>query len=119
MLVFDRTAITDISYTKNGVRLVTKNEHRIKANKIVNATGYEVTPLIDKKIVKFYSTYAVASEPILSQKPFGKQDTILWNTADPYLYMQLTKDNRVIIGGRDEDYSNPAARDKLIKKKSK
>ena len=32
--------------------------------------------------------------------------------------MRLTKDNRIIIGGRDEDFYNPHKRDKLIKKKS-
>ncbi|HLO38300.1 MAG TPA: FAD-binding oxidoreductase, partial [Lacibacter sp.] len=30
----------------------------------------------------------------------------------------LTKDNRIIIGGRDEEFYNPARRDRLIKKKT-
>jgi glycine/D-amino acid oxidase-like deaminating enzyme len=32
--------------------------------------------------------------------------------------MRLTKDNRVIMGGRDEEFHNTSKRDKLIKKKS-
>lgn len=68
-----RTAITDISYTKNGVRLVTKNEHRIKANKIVNATGYEVIQLIDKKIVKFHSTMLLLLSLICHKNPFRRR----------------------------------------------
>jgi glycine/D-amino acid oxidase-like deaminating enzyme len=47
-----------------------------------------------------------------------KEKTLLWNTADPYLYMRLTRDNRVIIGGRDEEFYSPARRDKLIKQKT-
>ena len=43
---------------------------------------------------------------------------MLWNTADPYLYMRVTKDNRIMVGGRDEDFYSPAKRDRLIKKKT-
>jgi len=116
--VFDRTVISRIEYKKNGVELFTEKGHIITANKIVNASGYEITEFLEKKIVKLNSTYALASEHIQSPIPAWKDKVLLWNTADPYLYMRLTKDNRIIIGGRDEDFYNPHKRDKLIKKKS-
>lgn len=116
--VFDRTVISKIEYNRNGVKLFTEKGHRITANKIVNASGYEITEFVNKKIVKLNSTYALASEHIESPIPVWKDKTLLWNTADPYLYMRLTKDNRVIIGGRDEEFYNTSKRDKLIKKKS-
>lgn len=116
--VFDRTLISKIEYKRNGVRLFTKKGHSITAKKIVNASGYEITEFVDKKIVKLNSTFALASEHIQSPVPVWKNKTLLWNTADPYLYMRLTKDNRVIIGGRDEEFYNTSKRDKLIKKKS-
>lgn len=100
------------------MELITEKGHIISANKIVNATGYEITEFLEKKIVKLQSTYALASEHIQSPIPAWKDKVLLWNTADPYLYMRLTKDNRIIIGGRDEDFYNPHKRDKLIKKKS-
>ncbi|MES2622527.1 MAG: FAD-binding oxidoreductase, partial [Bacteroidota bacterium] len=78
----------------------------------------EIMDFVKKKIVKLHSTYALASEQIQSQIPVWNEKTLLWNTADPYLYMRLTKDNRIIIGGRDEEFYNPGKRDKLIKKKS-
>jgi glycine/D-amino acid oxidase-like deaminating enzyme len=116
--VFDRTVISKIEYKKNGVELITEKGHIITANKIVNASGYEITEFLEKKIVKLLSTYALASEHIQSPIPAWKDKTLMWNTADPYLYMRLTKDNRIIIGGRDEEFYNPHKRDKLIKKKS-
>ncbi len=116
--VFDRTLISKIEYKRNGVKLFTEKGHSITARKIVNASGYEITEFIDKKIVKLNSTYALASENIQSHLHVWKDKTMLWNTADPYLYMRLTKDNRVIIGGRDEEFYNTSKRDKLIKKKS-
>lgn len=116
--VFDRTVISGIEYKKTGVELITEKGHIITANKIVNASGYEITEFLEKKIVKLHSTYALASEHIQSQILPWKDKTLLWNTADPYLYMRLTTDNRIIIGGRDEEFYSPGKRDKLIKKKS-
>lgn len=118
LAVYDRTMISKIEYKRNGVKLITHKGHTISAKKIVNASGYEITEFIEKKIVKLHSTYAVASEHLQSPYPVWKNKTLLWNTADPYLYMRLTKDNRIIIGGRDEEFYSPAKRDKLIKIKS-
>ncbi len=114
--VFDRTEVSKIHYKKNGVELTTQNGHSISSKIIVNASGYEIIEFIDKKIVKLNSTYAFASEH--GEVPVWKEKTLLWNTANPYLYMRLTNDNRVIIGGRDEDFYNPERRDKLIKSKT-
>jgi glycine/D-amino acid oxidase-like deaminating enzyme len=116
--VFDRTVVSKIEYKRNGVKLFTEKGHCITAKRIVNASGYEITEFVDKKIAKLNSTYAFASEQLQSHVPVWKDKTILWNTADPYLYMRLTKDNRVIIGGRDEEFYSPLKRDRLIKKKT-
>jgi glycine/D-amino acid oxidase-like deaminating enzyme len=116
--VFDRTVVTKIEYTKHGAVIKLGNGFNIETNKIVNASGYEISEFIDKKIVKLNSTYAIASENIQSHVPVWKDRVLLWNTADPYLYMRLTLDNRVIIGGRDEEFYNTVRRDRLIKKKS-
>ena len=116
--VFDRTVITEIAYKTNGVKLTTEKGHHITGRKIVNASGYEITEFIDKKIVQLNSTYALASEHIQLPMPVWTDKTLLWNTADPYLYMRLTHDNRIIIGGRDEAFYSPMKRDKLIKKKT-
>jgi glycine/D-amino acid oxidase-like deaminating enzyme len=116
--VFDKTEIQKTIYHRNGVTVTTNKGYTIKARFIVNASGYEINEFIDKQIVKLSSTFAVASEPITIPIPAWKGKTILWNTADPYLYLRLTRDNRVIIGGRDVEFQNEKKRDKLIKTKS-
>ncbi len=117
--VYDRSPVTLIDHKKRGVVLVTGNGHTIHARKMVYATGYEVVEYIDKPIVKLQSTYAVVSEPFSDRHSFWKKERLLWNTADPYLYMRTTTDNRILIGGRDEDFYSPKKRDALLKKKSK
>ena len=117
--VYDRTTISDIQHGKTRISCTTEEGHVIRAMKIVYATGYEVMEVINKPIVKLASTYATVSEHMSIDRPFWKQDALIWNTADPYLYMRTTQDNRILVGGRDENFSNPAKRDKLIDKKAR
>jgi glycine/D-amino acid oxidase-like deaminating enzyme len=78
-----------------------------------------VVDFISKPIVKLTSTYAIASEAFNSPIKLGKKDALIWNTAKPYLYLRSTNDNRIIIGGRDEEFFSHINRDKLIPRKSK
>ena len=117
--VYDRTPAAIIKHNRNNVQVKTPEKCIITAKKLVYATGYEVVNFISKPIVKLASTYAIASESFNSPQKFGKKDTIIWNTAKPYLYMRTTKDNRIIIGGRDEEFFSHIKRDKLIPQKTK
>ena len=114
--VFDRTAIKNILYKKR--LLTTEDGYIIKAKNILNATGYEVVNFISKGIVDFYCTYAIASEQT-QENLFWKNNVMMWNTDDPYLYMRLTKDNRIIVGGSDEPFSNSFTRQTLLDKKAR
>lgn len=116
--VYDRTYINKIKYQRQGVKLITQDNHHINARKVVNASGYEITEFIEKKIVKLHSTYAMVSEQLPSSINLWKDESLLWNTEDPYLYIRTTPDKRIMMGGRDEEYYNPTRRDKLIKTKT-
>ena len=114
--VFDRTFIKNIRYKKNIV-LQTAEGFTIDAKNIINATGYEVVNFIPKGIVDFDCTYAVVSEQ--NEKPQWKNNVMMWNTDNPYLYLRFTNDDRIMIGGRDEPFSNTFTRQALLEKKSK
>jgi glycine/D-amino acid oxidase-like deaminating enzyme len=116
--IFDKTAITAISYTKNGAKISTGFGHTIKAKKIIYCNGYESTELIKEKFVKLLSTYAIIGEQNDDDQSH-LNDTLFWNTEDPYVYMRTTDDNRILIGGEDEDFINDKKRDGLLKEKNK
>jgi glycine/D-amino acid oxidase-like deaminating enzyme len=116
--IFDRTSVNKINHSKNKIILTTENGHTITANKLVYANGYEAINYIDKKIVDLHSTYVTISGQYTEDKKFWKDECLLWNTADPYLYMRTTKDHRILIGGRDEDFYDTAKRDKIINRKA-
>ena len=115
--VFDKTQVTSIDYST--VTLQTENGFTIKAKHIINATGYEVVNFLPKDIVDFYCTYAMASEQGESSTSYWNDDVMLWNTDDPYLYLRVTEDKRILIGGRDERFSNAFTRQVLLEKKSR
>lgn len=117
--IFDRTNICSIRHNKRSVEMETDEGLVIRCKKLVYATGYEVVKYINKSIVKLLSTYAVASESLSPSLSLWMRNLLIWNTADPYLYMRKTADNRIIIGGRDEDFYSPTRRDVLLKKKTK
>lgn len=117
--VYDRTPIISIKPQKNYVELTTWDRFVIKARRLVYATGYEVVNFISKPIVRLASTYAIASESFNTPQKLGKNDAVIWNTAAPYLYMRTTKDNRIIVGGRDVEFFSHILRDKLIPQKTK
>lgn len=117
--VYDRTAVVKTEQQRNSVVLHTEQGFRVKAKRVVYATGYEVVEMIDKKIVDLQSTYAVVSEQYPDRSLFWKDEALLWNTAKPYLYLRTTPDGRIIAGGRDERFHLHTKRDKLIPKKAK
>ena len=117
--VFDRTVADKITRNSNAVQVKTPEKFVIRAKKIVYATGYEVVDFISKPIVKLNSTYAIASESFNSSQKVYRTDTVFWNTAKPYLYMRTTQDNRIIMGGRDEEFFTHSRRDKLLPGKAR
>ena len=104
--IFAHTKINYITDQKQRVILRTEQGCTISANHVINATGYEVTNFIDKKIVDLDCTYAVVSESNAEQKEPWKNSIMVWNTDNPYLYLCCTTDHRMVIGGRDERFVN-------------
>lgn len=117
--VFDKTAVVDIAHQRNAVIATTSEGYNVKAKYLVVATGYEASQYIKEPLIKLHSTYATVSEAVYGDDCCWYHDCLIWETKDPYLYMRSTKDKRILVGGRDEDYYNPSRRDKLIHSKAK
>ena len=97
--------------------ITTKTKHSISANIVIFATGYEGMEIRKEKKASFVSTYTVTTNPSNDFSTWYNR-TLIWETARPYLYMRTTFDNRIIIGGLDENTTNPDVRDsKLIHKR--
>lgn len=116
--VYDNTEVISIRHKKNGIELITTDKKKIAAKKLIIACGYESQQYIPVKIQELQSTFAIASEPY-EQKDFWYKNSLIWETATPYLYLRTTNDKRIIVGGKDIPFSNPNTRDSHLLKKTK
>jgi glycine/D-amino acid oxidase-like deaminating enzyme len=116
--IYDSTEIISIRHHKKGVVLITGEGYKIAASRLVMASGYESQKYIKKKVAKLNSTFAIISEP-MQEKNTCYKNCLIWETATPYTYMRITADNRILVGGKDEEFSNPEKRDALLPKKVK
>lgn len=116
--VHNQSEIKDIHYHSDAVELTTYDNYKISAKRIVIAAGYESQRYLHQKVENLNSSYAIVSEP-MPEAQFWYENCLIWETARPYLYMRTTSDNRVLVGGRDENFYNPEKRDRLIDKKSR
>jgi len=101
--------------TKTEVSVETTGGPTIRCSHLVLATGYEMLDLVPAVNHQIVSTWAMAT----ARQPLAiwPKSAFLWEASDPYLYIRATHDGRIICGGEDEDFSDEARRDALIKPK--
>lgn len=116
--IYDRTTVTNVDAAKSGVTIATADGCMVRARHIVFAAGYETRDFIREDLAKLVSTFAFASEPLEDIPGWGEGQCLIWERAHPYLYMRSTPDGRVIVGGEDENFRDPAHRDRLLPKKT-
>lgn len=109
--------IVDIDARKRGLRAVTRDGHRLSARYLVLATGYEMPKYVPQKGHRIVSTWAIATPP--QSEKLWPGEAMIWEAADPYLYIRTTPEGRVICGGEDEDFSDAEERDALNERKSR
>ncbi len=116
--IYDRTELINVQYNPRNNLVILNTGAVIKCKKIVYCVGYESNTMIKEKFVDLISTYAIVSE-VMPEVSKQYKDILIWNTADPYIYLRTTDDGRMLIGGEDEEFRNPQKRDALINKKEK
>ena len=115
--IFDHTTVNDIKYEEDGVLLKTEDGYKIDAKKIVFCTGFETMQMFKKKYAEIVTTFACVSEQNLNFFD-TLDDTLIWDTADPYIYMRTTDDKRLLVGGEDIAYKYGTISEKVKNKKS-
>lgn len=115
--VYDKTSIKKVVYNKNDVLVTTDDGLKIRAKKLIYCNGFESTEIIKDNFVKLLSTYAIVGERN-EDPPSVLNDLLVWNTSEPYMYMRTTDDNRILIGGEDEEFTDSEKRDLMLGKKA-
>ena len=109
--------VDEVEVHARGVSVLTCDGPVIEAKHVLYATGYEIPKTIHKNRHSLHSTWAISTKPQRAQ--LWPEKCLIWEAADPYLYLRTTNDGRVICGGEDEDFENPDARDALLPHKTR
>lgn len=119
--VFDQVPVRDVMLGKDWgdpVIITTDSGHVIRARSVIAATGYESTQWLARRPAALRNTYAMISEPLLEDGGEAwPERALIWETGLPYLYMRMTIDGRVLVGGEDDRFRTPVARDRRIDSK--
>ncbi len=115
--VFQGTRVVRVQASAGAVRLHTANHRSLRARHVIVATGYEAAPFLEPGLVKLHSSYVIASQP-QTAKLLWKDNCLIWETARPYLYLRTTPDHRILMGGEDEPFADPARRDAKLPAKT-
>ncbi|PXV66777.1 glycine/D-amino acid oxidase-like deaminating enzyme [Dysgonomonas alginatilytica] len=115
--VYTHTEIDQWTETTKGYELVTIKGKIIKCKYVVIAAGFEVGKFLPEQVMKLTSTYVIISQPVLPEYLWYKK-SLIWETNDPYLYIRTTNENRIMVGGEDEEFKDPVKRDDLLREKT-
>jgi glycine/D-amino acid oxidase-like deaminating enzyme len=112
--VFAHTRVVDVVASNDGVTLRLAGGETVRAGHVVFATGYETRDFVGVGPAKLVSTVAIASTANAVPTLWRDSGALIWERDDPYLYLRTTSDDRVIVGGEDEDFRDPEHRDALL-----
>ena len=82
------------------------------------AAGYASQQWLKKKVARNRSSYAFITDPIETETLGELKQTMVWESARPYLYMRSTGDGRLLVGGEDDSVDIPARRDARVDSKA-
>ena len=85
----------------DGVTLLTDRDRAVRAKSVVYCCGYEFPKGVPTPGAEIISTWAMASKP-RQRCPGWLKDMLVWEASDPYLYLRMGGDGRLIVGGEDE-----------------
>ena len=112
--VHDHEAVVDLQATPRGVRLRTASGFQLRAGHVVLACGYENQRWLRQRVARNRSSYALVSDPLPAALLGGLLDSLVWESARPYLYLRTTPDRRLLVGGEDDAIDIPARRDARV-----
>lgn len=109
--------VATISSDKSGVTLESADGNTIRCKKCIVATGYEVIEGLPKSSFDIVSSWVIATKPLKPSQLWPSR-CLIWQAADPYLYLRTTIDRRIIVGGEDSNLKKPDVREAAIASKS-
>ena len=108
--------IAEVRPGRGGVIALTSAGRAVQARHLVFATGYELPKRVPTTGHTIASTWVIATRPQPGR--LWPERCFIWEASDPYLYLRVGPDDRIICGGEDEDFADERSRDALLPRKT-
>ncbi|MBK8197471.1 MAG: FAD-binding oxidoreductase [Acidobacteria bacterium] len=115
--VYGGQEVVRVEASARSVVLRTGEGGEISCRRAVFATGYEVVDGLPRDRFDITSSWAIATKPIPPAE-FWPGRCLIWEAADPYLYLRSTPDNRIVAGGEDSGLKDADRRDAAVPAKA-
>lgn len=112
--IFDCTEVTRLDAGQHAVVAHTSSGATIEAQHVILAAGYAAQKWLKEGVAKNRSSYAFITDPLDAGVLGALSDTIVWESARPYIYLRSTGDRRLLVGGEDDAVDVPVKRDASV-----
>lgn len=116
--VHERTGVSSLEDGTGGVTLTTDRGHRVRARRVIVATGYETERYTRRELARDNATFAILTQPLGEIRGWPDR-ALIWETARPYIYLRTTSDDRILIGGLDEETVDARRRDAMLPERAR
>ena len=106
---------TGIDSLVSGAVVQTAAGPSLRASAVVFATGYEMPKGVPRMGHRVTSTWALATRP--QPRAAWRDEVMISEASDPYLYLRIGPQGRILCGGEDEASIDQETRDALIPQK--
>jgi len=118
MRVYENTEVKEFRHDGCRPMATTSSGRKITADKIVFTTGYEAQELRRNGNTALDSTYVVVTQPLHCAWEGWHERSLIWETANNYIYMRTTADHRIVCGGLDENVGDTGERNSKLQQKT-
>jgi len=115
--VFSPCEVSDVMAGRAGVML-NAGGWFVEARAVIFCTGYEVLQGLPQRGAKITSSWAAATAPH-ADYPDWLNHTLVWEAAQPYLYLRTGANGRLIVGGEDAELDSPSYRANTLARKAR
>lgn len=113
--IFENTSICHLKKTQSGWVATTEFGEKIICKIVIIATGFDWEVLGNADLCQRFVSYSIVTEPIKNFE--WHKNAMIHDANEPYHYLRILPDGRLIFGGEDTPFKNKPIEKKTAQKK--
>ncbi len=115
--IFENTGYESMIQKEDYIEVRTNYNQIITCKRIVFATGFNLEEFDNQDIIERFTTYTIVTNKLKDFEWFNR--ATIHDTVDPYHYLRLLPNNRIIFGGEDVPFKKSNMEEKKAMSKYK